>query len=55
MGVTNLYLKQMASFIFATCHEGIENSYTQLLTLIAAHPSFKSKVNAFLQFFYPSL
>ena len=45
----------MSTYIFTSVHEGIDNSYTQLLSLIAAHPSFKSKVNTFLQLFPSSI
>ena len=45
----------MSTYIFTSCHEGADNSYTQLLSLIAAHPAFKSKVNTFLQLLPPTI
>lgn len=54
------YLKQQmsSSYIFGSCRHSdaapdnpTNSTHTQLLSLIASHPSFKSKINSFIDLF----
>ena len=45
------FLKQMQSYLYTSCSNIDHSKYSQLLYLIAAHPSFKSRVNSFLPLF----